>query len=452
MVAVISKNGIRLMPTTSYKARKLLKSKCARVYGYRPFTIQLLDRECGNTQPIEFKMDTGYQHIGVSICTRKRELISEQRDLLPDEVEKHNKRRKYRKTRRNRKMRYRKPRFDNRKGLIVKDGFAPSIRNRRDRHIDIFLMYYKVMPITSAVIEMGQFDTQVLKAVAEGRPLPEGTDYQHGERYGFQTLREAVFTRDGYKCVICERTPFKDKAILHEHHVGFWKGDRTNRMSNLATVCEKCHTPKNHKPGGKLYGLEPKLKSMADATFMTMVRHDMFKKLKGVAPDVEFHMTYGAMTKLKRMDLGIRKSHVNDAYAMGEFHPKHRTDTLYYQKCRRNNRVLCKFYDAKYVDIRDGSIKKGSQLSCGRTKRSIPRNSELNERIYRGETVSKGRYAIRTRRPLLRPGDRIIRKDTLVTEYVVSGRSNGNTLLRSGKQLSVNKLRLLYHSGGWMRL
>ena len=53
MVAVLSKSGIRLMPTSNYKARRLLKSKRAKIYQYRPFTIQLTDREDGNVQPVE---------------------------------------------------------------------------------------------------------------------------------------------------------------------------------------------------------------------------------------------------------------------------------------------------------------------------------------------------------------------------------------------------------------
>ncbi|SFU57559.1 HNH endonuclease [Butyrivibrio sp. INlla21] len=330
----------------------------------------------------------------------------------------------------------------------MKDGFAPSIRNKRDRHIDIFLMYHKVVPITKATFEMGQFDTQVLKAIAEGKSLPEGSDYQHGERYGAETLREAVFTRDGYKCICCKRTPFKDGAILHVHHVGFWKGDRTDRLSNLATVCEKCHISKNHKPGGKLYGFEPKLPNMSPATFMTMVRFDMFKRLKELAPDEEFRMTYGAKTKLSRKDLSIKKSHANDAYAMGEFHPRHRTNTVHYEKRRRNNRILSKFYDAKYIDIRDGSIKKGSQLSCGRTKRSIPRNSELNERIYRGKKVSEGRYSIRTQRYSYRPHD-IVWVDGV--RYTVKGVISNGTRVALNERLpvSIHKIQKIIHIGGW---
>ena len=126
-----------------------------------------------------------------------------------------------------------------------------------NQHLRTLDIYSPVMPITSVIIEVAQFDTQTLKAVQEGKPLPSGTDYQHGERYGYDTLREAVFARDGYKCICCGRNAIVDNLIFRMHHIGYWKEDRTNRLSNLATVCTKCHTSQNHKPGGKLYGLGP---------------------------------------------------------------------------------------------------------------------------------------------------------------------------------------------------
>ena len=113
-VAVISKTGIRLMPTSEYRARHLLKTGKAVIEQYRPiFTIRLTDREDGKTQPIEDACDTGYQHVGVSIKSEKHEFAHAQYDMLSNEAERHNGRRKYHRTRRNRK-RYRKPRFDNR--------------------------------------------------------------------------------------------------------------------------------------------------------------------------------------------------------------------------------------------------------------------------------------------------------------------------------------------------
>ena len=90
--------------------------------------------------------------------------------MLKDETERHDDCLKYRRTRRN-DLGYRKPRFNNRKGLITKDGFAPSIRNKRDTHVRLYEEYSKVLPITKAVFEMGQFDTQVLKAIEATEPI-----------------------------------------------------------------------------------------------------------------------------------------------------------------------------------------------------------------------------------------------------------------------------------------
>ena len=159
-------------------------------------------------------------------------------------------------------------------------------------------------------------------------------------------------------------------------------------------------------------------------------------------------MTYGAKTKLSRKDLNIKKTHTNDAYAMGEFHPVHRTDIICYQKHRRNNRILSKFYDAKYIDIRDNTVKKGSQLSCGRTKRNIPRDSELNERIYRGQKKSTGKCTIRIQRYPIQPNDHILINGIW---HVTSGMHNkGTRLLVSGKSIAANKVQKVVHAGGWI--
>ena len=175
---------------------------------------------------------------------------------------------------------------------------------------------------------MGTFDTQVLKAVQDGKPSPQISDYQHGERYGIATLREAVFLRDNYTCKCCGRT-IKDGAILHVHHVKYRSNGGASRMSNLATVCEKCHTPKNHKPGGKLWNWSPDIPEFKGAAYMTSIRWILYKEVKNRFPDISVRITYGAETKERRRDLDISKSHINDAYVMGQFHPKHRSKPVY---------------------------------------------------------------------------------------------------------------------------
>lgn len=60
MVAVVDLSGRPLMPTNEYRARKLLKQKKAKIFGYRPFTIQLTERKMDLCQYFEHKKLKGY--------------------------------------------------------------------------------------------------------------------------------------------------------------------------------------------------------------------------------------------------------------------------------------------------------------------------------------------------------------------------------------------------------
>ena len=445
-VAVMSKTGMRLMPTSEYRARKLLKSKKATVYGYHPFTIQLTEREAGDVQPVEFCMDTGYLHIGMSVKSEKHEYLGMQVDALTDEKQKHDACRIYRRQRRGRK-RYRQSRFNNRKR---NDGWiAPSLEHKKDIHIQIISRISNVMPITNITLEMGNFDTQVLKALEEGNPLPQGIDYQHGERYGIATLREAVFARDKYTCQCCGRT-IADGAILHVHHIIYRSRGGTNRMSNLATVCDRCHTPANHKPRGKLYNWKPKIASFKGATYMTTIRWKLYNEVKSKFPDVNIHITYGAETKERRRVFDITKSHVNDAFVMGQFHPKHRSKPVCYKKKRRNNRCLEKFYDAKYIDARDGKKKSGQELFNGKINRNHKKDSE-NLHQYRQQKVSAGRRTIRKQHYSIQPHDIVVFNKQ---QFETSGcHCNGTRaiLLLQKKSVAIKKLSIYKYAGGYFK-
>ena len=148
-VAVMSKTGMRLMPTSEYRARKLLKSKKATVYRYNPFTIQLTERETGDVQTVELCMDTGYLHIGTSVKSEKHEYFGVQIDTLTDEKQKHDACRMYRRQRRGRK-RYSQSRFNNRKRS---DGWiAPSLEHKKDIHIQTISRICNAMTITNITL------------------------------------------------------------------------------------------------------------------------------------------------------------------------------------------------------------------------------------------------------------------------------------------------------------
>lgn len=448
-VFVVSTNGKPLMPTTEYRARKLLKSGKAVIFSHRPFAIKLTRTISEDVQPIEYCCDTGYKHIGVSIKSEKHEYVSAQFDMLPDEKKKHDARRKYRRTRRN-KLRHRAPRFSNRRSSKKKGWLPPSLKNIKDQHTRIFERYKNVAPISKATFEMGTFDTAAMHEFEATGTVLHGEDYQKGPRYGMDTMRKAVFFRDGYECQIC-KAKAEDGAILRVHHIGFKTGDHSNRMSNLLTVCTKCHTAANHKPGGKLYDITPKTKPLNGAAFMNSVRKQMWDELKTGNPDVELHMGYGVSTQTKRKELSIEKSHVNDAYAMGSFHPKHRAHSIRTKKLRRNNRILEKFYDAKYEDTRDGKKKSGSELSCGRTNRSEPRRSDKNLRGFRGKKFSSGRRSIRRRRYSFQPHDKVV---YMGHAYSVVGAQNCGkwVVLENKKAISIKKVSIVKHANGYANI
>ena len=445
MVFVISKNGERLMPTKRLgKVRHLLKNGSAVIVKHNPFTIKLNYDTKSYVQPLELCMDTGYEHIGVSVKSKTTEYIGGQYDMLANEKQHHDDCRKYRRTRRNR-LRYRKPRFDNRVSSKKEGWLAPSLKHKADLHIAIIESYLKIMPITDVYIEVGQFDTAVLAAVQAGKPIPEGVEYQHGPKYGINTLREAVFFRDNYTCRFCGKSAFKNNVILHVHHMLFWKNRHGNSLNELATCCDRCHTPANHQEGGLLWGKELQFKGVPEAAYMNSVKWYIYNKIKKL--NVKVHITYGVATKEARSSLKLEKSHINDAYSMGNYHPDDRVKSMYYKKKRRNNRILTKFYDAKYIDSRTGKKVSGKDLYNGRIKRNHKLDSE-NLHKYRGQKISKGRVSTRTKRYFIQPGDTVLYQGK---QYISKGCQNLGRYIKldNSKVVSVENIKLIKISGGY---
>lgn len=383
-VYVVNKHVRPLMPTTPRKARLLLKSGKAKIYRRQPFTIQLIYGSSGYVQPATLGIDAGYQNIGFSAVNEKQELIGGTLQMLEGMSERITEKRKYRRTRRNQK-RYRQCRFDNRK--VPAGWLAPSIQHKLDTHHRLIDRTKAILPIKQVIVEVASFDIQKIK-----NPDIEGKGYQQGEQYGFENLREYILCRDNHKC---QNPNCKNKAIspiLQVHHLGFWKNppDRTDRPSNLITLCEKCHEPKNHQPKGFLYGWEPKLKNFKCETFMSIVRSSLTQEGK-------YSATYGYITKGKRRELELQKSHHNDAFVIAAGSTQTRVTPLKLEQVRHHKRSLEQFYDAKYLDIRDGSVKTGSELSSGRRNRNKNHRGE-NLRQYRGHKVAPGKRAIKKKR------------------------------------------------------
>lgn len=423
MVYVISKSGKALMPTKNFgKVRILLRDKKAKVIQNKPFTIQLLYKSKEYTQPISLGVDSGYSYIGYSAITDKEELASGELTLLKGMSERIEAKAMYRRNRRSR-LRHRKPRFDNRTKSKPKGWLAPSLQHKLDSHIRFIGKLKKILPITNTVVEIGSFDPHLLK-----NPGVSGVDYQKGEQQGFYNTREYIFHRDNHTCQICKT---KDK-VLQVHHIGFWKGDRGNRPANLMAICTTCHIPKNHLREGILWGLQAINKGFREATYMTLIR-------TRIVDTLGCDTTYGYITKSKRIELGLNKSHNNDAFVIAGGKDQVRTSIINYSQTRRNNRSLERFYDAKYIDTRTGKRVSGQDLFSGRRTRNKNLNTE-NLHIYRGQKVSKGRRSIRKQRHFYQPND-LVRYEGKI--YTVRGTQNKGNYIALREIKKVPNIKLL---------
>ena len=304
LVYVININGQPLMPTSRCsKVRKLLKNGKAKVVKRVPFTIQLLYETTNIVQEVTLGVDCGSKVVGVSATTKDKELHSQdlysgEFELRNDVVELISEKRQYRKSRRNRKTRYRKPKFQNRKR---KDNWlAPSVNQKINSHIKIVEELHKILPIKNIIIEVAQFDIQKIN-----NPLIEGTMYQQGQQLDFFNVREYVLFRDNHTC---QNPKCKHKDdILNVHHIESRKTGG-NSPSNLITLCETCHN-KYHK--GEIKIDFKRGQSFKDATFMGIMRWNVYNKLKEIYPNV--FMTYGYITKNLRITNNLPKEHRIDA-------------------------------------------------------------------------------------------------------------------------------------------
>ena len=331
VVYVLNKDGLPLMPTHKLgKVRHLLKDGKAKVIKRSPFTIKL-NYNCDNyIQPITLGVDAGSKHIGLSASTKKEELYCSDVELRDDVVELLSTRRQNRRTRRNH-LRYRPARFDNRK---KEDSWlAPSIRQKIDSHLKVIEEVHKILPISQTIVEVASFDTQLLKALLEGKTI-SGIDYQQGEMTGYNT-REYVLYRDNHTCQHCHGKS-KDK-VLEVHHLETRKTGG-NAPSNLITLCKTCHN-KDHK--GEIILKQKRGVKYDDASFMGIMRWDLFNKLKETYPNVS--LTYGYITKNNRIKHGLAKEHYNDAYCIANNFKANPLDTVIYQKkVRCHNRQIHK--------------------------------------------------------------------------------------------------------------
>ena len=332
-VYVLNKHGKPLMPCQPRKAKILLRDGKAKVVKREPFTIQLKFGSSGYRQKISLGIDAGSKHVGASASTEKQELYASQTELRGGDIVKLlSTKRELRRSRRNRKTRYRKPRFPNRISRKHKGWLAPSIENKIATHLRVVADICKMLPISNIAVETASFDIQKIK-----NPEISGEEYQQGEQLGFWNVSEFVLHRDNHEFQ-CGHGKSKDH-ILNVHHIESRKtgGDAPN---NLITLCETCHTG-YHRGTVKLPKTIHRGMRFRDAAFMGIMRWAFYERLKKLYDNV--HMTFGYITKNKRIKHKIAKTHTADAFCIaGNLEAEHLPYFYLQKQTRRHNRQIHK--------------------------------------------------------------------------------------------------------------
>lgn len=319
-VFVLDANGKHLSPTKEQKAWFFIRKKRATLVSKYPMVIQLNkeipdDKICKDE--IRCGIDDGGLHTGIALvqkCQTKNKVlfkgVIEQRNDVKHLMDV---RRGYRRYHRYHK-RYRPARFNNRSSSKKEGKIAPSILQKRQATIRAVAQLNKWINITDYWLEDVAID---IRALTDGFK-PYKWQYQKSNRLD-ENIRKAVILRDGCQCVECGRTNCK----LEVHHIKPRRSNGSNVLSNLITLCERCH--QNTEGREELFMDKYfALLNSSDNKYLNYAQHVMIGK-KWLREQLSslgiLHLTNGGDTANKRIDWNIEKFHSNDAICITNLQP-----------------------------------------------------------------------------------------------------------------------------------
>ena len=394
-VFVVDKNRKPLMPCHSARARTLLKQGKAAILRRYPFTIILIEREEGEIQAIQMKIDTGAKTTGIAlVAVFKRGL----RCIWAAELEHRGfavrekllQRRQIRRSRRQRKSRYRPSRFLNRRRS--KGWLAPSLMSRLQNVETWLKRLASFSPISALVLELTKFDTQLLQ-----NPEISGIVYQQGELAGYE-IREYLLLKWEHHCAYCG---INDCPLEIEHIVPKSRGG-SNRISNLTLACHNCNQKKGNRTASEFgypivhtYASKP----LVDAAVMNTLRWVMLERLQCFSLPIEIGT--GGRTKFNRSRQSYPKSHWIDAACVGTsgeavfVHPKQ--SFLHIKATGRQSRqmVLPDRYGFPRTKAKSKSTVQGFRTG-DLVKASVPSGKKLGFHLGRVAVRSSGSFNIGT--------------------------------------------------------
>jgi 5-methylcytosine-specific restriction endonuclease McrA len=311
-VLVLDKNKMPLMPCHPARARELLSKGKAAIFRRFPFTIILKERDGGEVQEIQFKVDPGAKTSGIALVAKfKRGLgciwageLSHRGWAIKDALLS---RRQLRRGRRSRKTRYRPARFDNRRR--AKGWLPPSLKSRVDNILTWLKRLTHFVPISHLAQELVRFDMQQMQNAEIS-----GVEYQQGELQGYE-VREYLLEKWGCTCAYCgaSNVPLEVEHIVPKSRGG------SNRVSNLSLACRPCNQRKESQTAQE-FGF-PTIQAQAkrpmrDAAAVNATRWSLFERLRATGYDLE--VGTGGRTKFNRISQNYPKTHWLDAVCVGE--------------------------------------------------------------------------------------------------------------------------------------
>ena len=321
-VPVISADGLPLIPCRPKRARVLLRDGRARkTWVNGNFAIRMLDRtlEESTVPEMTLGITPGSKVTGFAITqdqdeTQERRIIhAMELELIGHIISMQLSKRAGNRGNRHSRLRYRKPRFDNRRK--PQDWLPPSIRHNLEQINKWTSTLTQLYPIFSIRISTAKFDIQLME-----NPDIQGEEYQYGTLYGWQ-LRAYVFHQNRHRCFYCGQ---RGKQLTLDHIIPKSRGG-TGRVANLTAACKKCNDRKDsrlpeeflkNRPDKLRQLLDPeKRHSYRDAGWMNIMMPFILENLAGLGIPVE--QTNTALTSWNRKQMQLPKTHYHDAAILG---------------------------------------------------------------------------------------------------------------------------------------
>ncbi len=311
-VFVLDQDKQPLMPCHPARARELLKKRQAAVYRQYPFTIMLTEREGGETQPVEVKIDSGSKETGLAVVVEGKRgrrvvwagVLTHRGQTIRDGLER---RRAVRHNRRARHTRYRKPRFLNRRRRT--GWLPPSVQSRVDNTLTWITRLRRLCPVTMLTQELVKFDTQALQT-----PEISGVEYQQGTLAGYE-VREYLLEKWARQCAYCGKT----NTPLEIEHITPRSRGGSDRVSNLTLACHDCNQRKANQTAAEFGHSQIQAQArlpLKDAAAVNVTRWALYHRLNALGLPLE--VGSGGRTKYNRTQQGYPKAHWIDAACVGK--------------------------------------------------------------------------------------------------------------------------------------